>query len=98
MKGIVDMYNSKYQYNPAQLARVDNTGVLIASGLIAGEALMGLIFAGLRVGDIFPPEIFPNASFIFSLIVIVLIGLYLTVIPLKNAGDPNEPAPPSAVM
>jgi len=98
MKGIVDMYNSKYQYNPAQLARVDNTGVLISSGLIAGEALMGLIFAGLRVGDIFPPEIFPNASFIFSLIVIVLIGLYLTVIPLKNAGDPNEPAPPSAVM
>lgn len=98
MKGIVDMYNKNLKYNPAQLARVENTGVLIASGLIAGEALMGLVFAGFRVGNIFPPEIFPNASFIFSLIPLILIGVILTVIPLKNAGDPDEPAPPSAVM
>lgn len=98
MKGIVDMYNKNLKYNPAQLARVENTGVLIASGLIAGEALMGLVFAGLRVGNIFPPELFPNASFLFSLIVLIAIGAVLTVIPLKNAGSPNDPAPPSAVM
>ena len=33
--------------NDAQKARVDNAGVLTASGLIAGEALCGLVIAGL---------------------------------------------------
>jgi uncharacterized iron-regulated membrane protein len=32
--------------NEAQKVRMDNTGVLVASGLIAGEALMGLLLAG----------------------------------------------------
>src|SRR5262249_59662440 len=35
------------RFNSAQSARVENAGVLTASGLIAGEALMGLLFAGL---------------------------------------------------
>ena len=30
--------------------------------------------------------------------VIVLIALALIRIPLSNAGDPNEPAPPAAIM
>jgi putative OPT family oligopeptide transporter len=98
MKGLVDILNEKNKYNPAQKARVENTGVLIASGLIAGEALMGLIFAGLRVGNIFPPEIWPTAPFVISLIVLLAIGAYLVWIPVKNAGSPDEPAPPTAVM
>jgi putative OPT family oligopeptide transporter len=98
MKGLVDLYNANYKYNPAQLARVENTGVLLASGLIAGEALMGLVFAGLRVGEIFPPALFPNAPFWISLIVLAAIGWVLVQIPLKNAGKPDEPAPPTAVM
>lgn len=104
LKGLVDMYNQKYQYNPAQLARVENTGVLLASGLIAGEALMGLVFAGLRVADIFPPSLIPAALFgsdwwfIVSILVFVAIGWVLVRIPLKNAGNPDEPAPPTAVM
>ena len=36
----------KRGYNAAQKARVENAGVLTASGLIAGEALMGLAAAG----------------------------------------------------
>ncbi|MCK4446550.1 MAG: hypothetical protein KAW56_05670, partial [Candidatus Marinimicrobia bacterium] len=31
---------------------VDNTGLLVASGLVAGEALLGIILAGLVVGNI----------------------------------------------
>ncbi len=34
-------------FNDAQKARVENAGVLTASGLIAGEALCGLVIAGL---------------------------------------------------
>jgi len=104
LKGLVDIYNQKYQYNPAQLARVENTGVLLASGLIAGEALMGLIFAGLRVADIFPPALIPASLFVndwwflLSIVVFFAIGWVLVKIPLKNAGNPDEPAPPTAVM
>ncbi|HUM35088.1 MAG TPA: oligopeptide transporter, OPT family, partial [Candidatus Saccharicenans sp.] len=79
-------------------------GILLAAGLIAGEALTGLIRAGWKffflqgiVGcDI--PIIFARPSYILGLAVLVLIGLYLVSIPLKNAGAPDEPPPPSAVV
>ena len=51
IRGIVDKIRDKRGYNDAQKARVENAGVLAASGLIAGEALMGLLIAavvGLR--------------------------------------------------
>ena len=35
-------------FNEAQKARVENAGVLTASGLIAGEAVLGLVWAGLQ--------------------------------------------------
>ncbi|HPD34144.1 MAG TPA: OPT/YSL family transporter, partial [Candidatus Kapabacteria bacterium] len=98
IKGIVDLYNKSYKYNPAQVARVDNTGILLASGLIAGEALMGLIFAALRVFNVFPPEVWPTSPFTISLVVLLAIALILIMIPLRNAGKPDEPAPPSAMM
>jgi putative OPT family oligopeptide transporter len=106
IKGIVDIYNEKRKFNPAQKVRVENTGVLLASGFIAGEALMGLVFAGFAVGNIFPLAIqdyipvikFLNNYFVISLLVLVLIGYILVRVPLKNAGNPDEPAPPSAMM
>lgn len=97
-KGIVDSYNKRNKYNSAQIARVDNTGILLASGLIAGEALMGLVFAALRVFNVFPPVVWANSPFTISLVVLLAIALVLIMIPLRNAGSPDEPAPPSAVM
>ena len=47
MRGLVDRLAGKRGYNAAQKARVENAGVLTASGLIAGEALMGLVVAGV---------------------------------------------------
>jgi hypothetical protein len=104
IKGIVDKVNVAKNHNEAQKARVENTGVLLAAGLIAGEALIGLLFAGLAVGDIKYAEWLP-ALFNFlplpfgvSLLVFVLIGWVLVRIPIKNAGAADEPAPPTAVM
>lgn len=97
-KGIVDSYNKRNKYNTAQIARVDNTGILLASGLIAGEALMGLVFAALRVFNVFPPVVWANSPFTISLVVLLAIALVLIMIPLRNAGNPDEPAPPSAMM
>jgi putative OPT family oligopeptide transporter len=89
--------------NPAQMARTENAGVLTASGLIAGEALMGLLWAGMKanvwVPPRNPPQIFANPSYLFGgLIVLVLLAALMIFSPLTAAGDPDEPAPPAAMM
>ncbi len=96
LKAIVQIYNKKRKFNKAQETRVENTGILIASGLIAGEALMGLVFAMFAVGNVFPHAIFKHPSYIVGLLVLGLIGYALINIPLKKAGKADEPAPPSA--
>ncbi len=104
MKGIVDRMANSKGLNPAQKTRVENVGVLLASGLIAGEALTGLVratwkflfFQDVLGADI--PEIFVNASYYIGLVVLVLIGVFLIYLPLRNAGKADEPPPPSAVV
>jgi putative OPT family oligopeptide transporter len=104
MKGIVDKMANRRGLNPAQKVRVENVGILLASGLIAGEALTGLVratwkflfFQKVLGADI--PEIFVNASYYVGLGVLVLIGVYLVYFPLRNAGRADEPPPPSAVV
>jgi putative OPT family oligopeptide transporter len=98
IKGIVERFNARLQHNDAQKARVENTGVLLASGLIAGEALIGLLFAALAFADIRLIAIFEHPSFLTSLLMFAVIGWILIQIPVKNAGKPDEPAPPSAVF
>jgi uncharacterized oligopeptide transporter (OPT) family protein len=104
IKGILDKFIAKRAFNDAQKIRTENNGVLLASGLIAGEALVGLIFALLAILEISYTtwltsisSVFP-LSFGFSLLVFVLVAYVLISTPLKNAGRPDEPAPPSAMM
>jgi putative OPT family oligopeptide transporter len=101
IKGAVDMFNERKKHNEAQKVRVENTGVLIASGLIAGEALMGLVIAIFAVGNIFLYDyfhFFDNPTFGISLIILAIVAYVLIQIPIKNAGKPDEPAPPAASM
>ncbi|MFA6924242.1 MAG: oligopeptide transporter, OPT family [Bacteroidales bacterium] len=96
IKGIVELYNDRKKHNEAQKARVENTGVLLAAGFIAGEAIMGLVFALFYFLRIDLPVIFKNPSFLVSILVLIIIGFVLVRIPIKNAGRPDEPAPPTA--
>jgi putative OPT family oligopeptide transporter len=98
IKGLLDKYAVKRQLNDAQKVRVENNGVLLASGLIAGEALIGLLFAFFAVVEWKTPIIFEEPSFLISLLVFVVVAIVLVRIPLNNAGKPDEPAPPSAVF
>ncbi|HTS49053.1 MAG TPA: oligopeptide transporter, OPT family [Bryobacteraceae bacterium] len=84
--------------NEAQRARSENVGILTASGLIAGEALMGLVIATFRFFEWPIPVIFKQPSYLFGAAVIVLLGVLLVRLPLGNAGSPDEPAPPAAMM
>jgi putative OPT family oligopeptide transporter len=106
IRGIVDRARDKRGYNEAQKARVENAGVLAASGLIAGEALVGLLVATVvffrdRMGQ--PAEFFQIPGFgsiagWLSLAVFGILLAYLYYVPLSKAGAPDEPAPPTAVM
>lgn len=97
-KGVVERISAKREHNAAQKARVENNGVLLAAGLIAGEALIGLLFAAFAFWEVKLFAIFEEPSFITSLVIFGIIAWILIQIPVKNAGRPDEPAPPSAVF
>ena len=84
MKGIIDKRVEKGKYTPEQKEKINNTGILLSSGLIAGEALIGLLFAGLAFADIKLFHMFSEPSFIGSLVAIFLIGVFLVRIPLRK--------------
>jgi putative OPT family oligopeptide transporter len=84
--------------NEAQKARVENVGVLAASGMIAGEALAGIVTATFKFERWPIPEVFHDPSYLLGVAFLALIGYVLVKVPLANAGDPNEPAPPQAIM
>ena len=96
IKGILTSIAEKRKHNDAQKTRSENVGILIASGLIAGEALMGLFFAIFAAFDRFPGAAFAKPSYLVGLAILGLIGWAMISIPLKNAGSKDEPAPPHA--
>jgi putative OPT family oligopeptide transporter len=98
VRWITDSVARRARFNEPQRARTENTGVLVASGLIAGEALAGLVKAVYDFQDKALPEMFKEPSYLVGIGVMALIALTLIRIPLANAGDPNEPAPPAAIM
>ncbi|MCK6682906.1 MAG: oligopeptide transporter, OPT family, partial [Thermoanaerobaculia bacterium] len=90
VRGIVDKLAAKRDYNAAQKARVENAGVLAASGLIAGEALVGLVVAGVvafRSDNKFPQlDFFGDLAPWLAIPVVVLLAIYLIFVPLGKAG------------
>jgi uncharacterized oligopeptide transporter (OPT) family protein len=98
IRWITDKLRDKRGFNDAQKARVDNAGVLTASGLIAGEALCGLVIAGL-VGTGHDVTLVKwTVPFAVSLIALAVIVVVMVRVPLANAGRPEDPAPPTAIM
>jgi len=101
-RALGDALAKRRGFNSAQMARAENAGVLTASGLIVGESLMGLVWAGVvaidkaRGKEI--PQIFQHPSYLAGLAVMVALAVLMIRIPLSSAGDPNEPAPPVGMM
>ena len=101
IRAIADWAARRRGYNEAQKARVENAGVLTASGLIAGEAVLGLVWAGLQFA---PPsvrehlQLLKHPSYLIGLIVLAGLAWVMIQFPLSSAGSPDEPAPPVAMM
>lgn len=98
IRWITDMLRDRRGFNDAQKARVDNAGVLTASGLIAGEALCGLVIAGL-VGSNHDVTLFKwTPPFLLALAALAILAIVMIRLPLASCGRPEDPAPPTAIM
>jgi putative OPT family oligopeptide transporter len=101
-----DRLRDRRGYNDAQKARVENAGILTASGLIAGEALCGIVVAAILARRLAHD---PHASTklyefalgkhpVTSVIAFAALVAVMILVPLLNPGRPEEPAPPTAIM
>jgi putative OPT family oligopeptide transporter len=107
LRWVSDALSRRAGHNEAQQARVTSVGILVASGLIAGEALMGLALAGVIYvkARYLPPgtevhlfRFFEDPSYLFGFGVIVVLGLIMIFLPQSKAGRPEDPAPPPVMM
>jgi putative OPT family oligopeptide transporter len=101
IRSISDNIARRRQLNEAQRARVENAGVLTASGLIAGEAILGLVWAALQFAPSSVREhlqIVPRPLYSMGLVVLLFLGWVMVYFPLRSAGGPDEPAPPTGVV
>jgi len=98
IRWLTDVVRDRQNFNDAQKARVENAGVLTASGFIAGEALMGIVIAVFRFKQWPVPVIFQSPAVISGFIVLTILAVVMILVPIKNAGSPDEPAPPTAIM
>jgi putative OPT family oligopeptide transporter len=100
IRGLVNHMASRRGFNDAQKVRVENAGVLAAAGLIAGEALMGLVIAAVvfKLNGPFYNQHLYAPPWVLAVLVALVLAAYLIYRPLGKAGSPDEPPPPSAMM
>lgn len=98
LRGLQDWLSDRAGNNEGQKARVENNGILIASGLIAGEALAGLVIGTFKFKEIPIHHFFADPSYFIGFLVLAVLGAILVKLPLARAGRPEDPAPPVAMM
>ena len=98
IRWLTDKMRDRANLNDAQKARVENAGVLTASGLIAGEALCGLVIAGIVGSGRKLWAVMEHPHWVFGLVALAVLAFVMIRVPLANAGHPDEPAPPTAIM
>lgn len=87
IKGFTDWLVKRRNPSEAAFASAENVGVLLASGLIAGEALMGLVIAMFAVGNIFLYDVFSffsNPPVAISVVMLLLISYVLVRYPVVS--------------
>jgi putative OPT family oligopeptide transporter len=93
-----DSLAKKRNLNEAQVARVTNVGILTASGLIAGEALTALVEAAFNFWEWPIPRFMEEPSYFVGVAILLVLAFLMVRNPLANAGSPDEPAPPTAMV
>ncbi len=76
-KGLLERRMERRKLDGGAKETVTNTGTLLASGLIAGEALIGILFAVLAFAEVKLFHLFPSPSYLAGLVCLAAIGLFL---------------------
>ena len=84
IRWITDKLRDRRGLNDAQKARVENAGVLTASGLIAGEAMTGLVVATFRFFEWPLPEFFKDPSILAGFGVLALLAFVMVRVPSQT--------------
>jgi uncharacterized oligopeptide transporter (OPT) family protein len=92
LKGLVDKLAAKRGIDGKAKEAVDNVGVLLASGMIAGEALLGLLFAGLAFADVKLFNVLDSPWYLASAICIAIIGYVMVRVPLSSSKQTESAA------
>lgn len=98
VRGVADWFSARAGHNEGQKMRIESVGILIASGLIAGEALTGLVIATFKFYEWSLPEIFEEPSYLLGFLVMLALSAIIIRIPFTKAGRPEDPAPPPVMM
>ena len=85
VKALLDRQAERRKWDKAVRDRAENTGTLLASGLIAGEALTGILFAALAFAEIEVPSVFGAPSYLVSLVAMAALAAVLVVVPRRAA-------------
>jgi uncharacterized oligopeptide transporter (OPT) family protein len=85
-KGLLDRAAERQKWEKEHRERAENTGTLLASGLIAGEAIIGILFAALAFADVALPEVFARPSYLLSVASMAVIGAVLVAVPRRQPG------------
>lgn len=97
IRWVTDTLAERKGFNAAQRGRIENLGILIASGLITGEGLMGLVEATCKFfeWDASWQPLVADPSYLGGVVMIFVMAAVLIYIPLQNPGRADEAAPPS---
>jgi putative OPT family oligopeptide transporter len=95
IKFIVDKLAAKHIKDEHDASTVENTGLLVASGLVAGEALTGIILAGLVVSKISLKKLVGlgedfSGFWWLGLLTFVILGYVLIKYPLQRLLDEKK--------
>src|SRR6202011_1042413 len=84
-RSLGDWVAKRRGFNGAQMARVENSGVLTASGLIAGEAVLGLLWAGLQFAPAWTrTQIFAHPTYLAGIAVMIGLAVLMIWLPLSS--------------
>ena len=82
-KGLLERAAERQKWEKERRDRAENTGTLLASGLIAGEAIIGILFAALAFADVELPQVFANPTYGLSVVAMAIIGAALLAVPRR---------------
>lgn len=82
IKYIFDLVAKKKLRSESEFIQAENRGILLASGLVAGESITGVLLAGLYLLNVEFPHISDNPY--IGLLIFPIIAMILILIPLRN--------------